>query len=100
MFIIWDRLFRTFEPERDDDRPRYGIVHQLGSFNLLWAAFHEWIAIARDLRAAPWGAKLGYLWRPPGWSHDGSRDTSETLKARWMERQIAAAPPGSTSAES
>ena len=99
VFIIWDRLFRTFEPERDDDRPRYGIVHQLGSFNLLWAAFHEWIAIARDLRAAPWGAKLGYLWRPPGWSHDGSRDTSETLKARWMRREETRRPLETTMPE-
>jgi sterol desaturase/sphingolipid hydroxylase (fatty acid hydroxylase superfamily) len=87
VFIVWDRLFGTFESERDDERPRYGIVHQLGSFNLLWAAFHEWIAIARDAWHAPWGAKLGYLWRAPGWSHDGSRDTSETLKERWLARE-------------
>ena len=24
ILIIWDRMFGTFEPERDDDRPRYG----------------------------------------------------------------------------
>jgi sterol desaturase/sphingolipid hydroxylase (fatty acid hydroxylase superfamily) len=84
VFIVWDRLFGTFEGERDDDRPRYGLVHNLGSFSLLWAAFHEWIGIARDVRAAPgWRAKVGYLWRPPGWSHDGSRETSETIRARW-----------------
>jgi sterol desaturase/sphingolipid hydroxylase (fatty acid hydroxylase superfamily) len=88
VFIVWDRLFGTFEAERDDDRPRYGIVHQLGSFHLLWAAFHEWIGIARDVRAAPgWRAKLGYMWGPPGWSHDGSRDTSETIRAKWRERE-------------
>ena len=80
-------MFSTFEPERDDDRPRYGIVRQLGSFHLLWAAFHEWVGIARDLRDAPgWRAKLGYLWHPPGWSHDGSRDTSETIRAKWEAR--------------
>ncbi len=84
VFIVWDRLFGTFERERDDDRPRYGLVHDLGSFHLLWAAFHEWIGIARDVRTAPgWRARLGYLWRPPGWSHDGTRATSETIRARW-----------------
>jgi sterol desaturase/sphingolipid hydroxylase (fatty acid hydroxylase superfamily) len=84
VFIVWDRLFGTFESERDEDRPRYGLVHNLGSFSLLWAAFHEWIGIARDVRTAPgWRAKLGYLWRPPGWSHDGNRETSETIRARW-----------------
>ena len=87
VFIVWDRLFGTFEPERDDDRPRYGLVKDLGSFALLWAAFHEWIGIAKDAWSAPWPHKLGYLWRPPGWSHDGSRDTSETIRARWAERE-------------
>lgn len=83
-FIVWDRMFGTFEPERDDDKPRYGIVHNLGSFNILWAATHEWVGIARDVWRAPtWAARLNYIIRPPGWSHDGSRDTSETIKARW-----------------
>jgi len=54
----------------------------------LWAAFHEWIGIARDVWTAPgWRAKLNYMIKPPGWSHDGSRDTSEILKARWAEKQ-------------
>jgi sterol desaturase/sphingolipid hydroxylase (fatty acid hydroxylase superfamily) len=88
VFIVWDKLFGTFEPERDDDRPRYGIVHNLPDFNVLRAAFHEWVGIARDVWRAPtWRARLGYMWRPPGWSHDGSRDTSESIKARWLARQ-------------
>ncbi|MBP6581190.1 MAG: sterol desaturase family protein [Sphingorhabdus sp.] len=86
-FIIWDRMFGTFVEEVDEEPIRYGIVRQLGSFNLLWSLFHEWVGIARDLWSAPWRHKLGYLWNPPGWSHDNSRDTSESIKARWTERQ-------------
>ncbi|WP_374284181.1 sterol desaturase family protein [Novosphingobium sp.] len=86
VFIVWDRMFRTFEPERDEIAIRYGIVRQLGTFNLLHSVFHEWAGIARDLWRAPWGAKLGYLLREPGWSHDGSRDTSDAIRARWLER--------------
>ncbi|MFX6331088.1 hypothetical protein ABTF76_22805, partial [Acinetobacter baumannii] len=53
-------------------------------FNLLWAATHEWIGIARDIWSAPgWRNKLGYALMPPGWSHDGSRDTSEAIKQNW-----------------
>lgn len=89
VFIVWDRMFGSFEPERDDDRPRYGIVKNLGSFNLLWAAFHEWVGIARDLWRAPdMRARIGYMFGPPGWSHDGSRDTSETIKARWQAGKV------------
>ena len=83
-FIIWDRMFGTFTPEDGSDAIQYGIVRQLGSFNLLTAAFHEWLAIARDVARAPWRHKLGYIWREPGWSHDDSRETSAMIRARWQ----------------
>ncbi|WP_394653007.1 sterol desaturase family protein [uncultured Sphingomonas sp.] len=86
VFIVWDKLFGTYTAEVDADRPRYGIVRDLGSFNLLWAAFHEWVGIAKDLWRAPWGSKLGYLLRAPGWSHDGSRETSDMIRERWERR--------------
>ena len=85
VFIIWDRMFGSFVREEDSDPVRYGIVKQLGSFNILWAAFHEWIGIARDVWAAPWRHKLNYLWREPGWTHDGSRLTSAMIRARWRD---------------
>jgi len=88
MFIIWDKMFGSFEPERDDEACRYGIVKNLGTFNPIWAAFHEWVGIARDVWNAPtWSARWNYLVKPPGWSHDGSRDTSEAIKALWAEKQ-------------
>ena len=87
-FIVWDKLFGTFVAEVDMDQPRYGIVRQLGSFNFLWAAFHEWVGIARDVRAAPWRHKLSYVWREPGWTHDGSRLTSDMIRARWRATAV------------
>ena len=87
VFIVWDRLFKSFAPERDDDPVRYGIVHQLGTFSLTTVAFHEWRAIGRDLWRAPFSAKLGYLLRAPGWSHDGSRETSDMIRERWQAAQ-------------
>lgn len=89
VFIVWDRLFGTYQPELDELRIHYGIVKQLGSFNLLWSVFHEWIGIARDMLAAPWRHKLSYLLREPGWSHDGSRETSDTIRARWLESRAS-----------
>jgi sterol desaturase/sphingolipid hydroxylase (fatty acid hydroxylase superfamily) len=84
VLIIWDRMFKSFEPERDDDPPRFGTVKPLGSYNVFWAALHEWVEMARDAWGAPGlKAKLSYLVREPGWSHDGSRETSEMIRARW-----------------
>ncbi|MGZ9927936.1 hypothetical protein ACXYTC_23305, partial [Escherichia coli] len=66
----------------------------LGTFNLLYSVFHEWIGIVQDVRRAPWKYKLGYLWREPGWSHDGSRETSGAIRARWeSRRQVAPENP-------
>ncbi len=87
VFIIWDRMFGSFTAEVDNEPIRYGIVKQLGTFNLLWSVFHEWVGIAKDFWSAPLKAKPGYLFGPPGWSHDGSRDTSDTIRQRWREQQ-------------
>lgn len=91
ILIIWDRLFGTFVGETAAERPRYGIVKNLTTFNPLWVAFHEWVAIARDLRhARSLREVLGYSWGPPGWSPDGSRKTSAMLKAEWLAREADA----------
>jgi hypothetical protein len=82
--IVCDKLFGTFEPEDEGEPIRYGLVNQLGSFNLLRAVFHEWISMARDVARAPWRHKLSYLWREPGWSHDGSRETSAMIRDRHL----------------
>jgi sterol desaturase/sphingolipid hydroxylase (fatty acid hydroxylase superfamily) len=82
--IIWDRMFGTFVEEVPEEKPRYGIVKNLGTFNPLLISFHEWISMARDLKSArSWREVLGYLFGPPGWSPDGSRLTSALIKERW-----------------
>lgn len=84
VFIVWDKLFGTFVAERADDPPRYGIVKNLGTFNPLRVALHEWVGMLSDMAKArsPREAAL-YLLAPPGWSPDGSRETTDTIKAAW-----------------
>ncbi len=79
VLIVWDRLFGTFQEE--ENRPIYGLTKNLSTHNPFRVAFHEWADIARDLRRAGslWNA-MGYLFGPPGWSHDGSRKTTKQLR--------------------
>jgi sterol desaturase/sphingolipid hydroxylase (fatty acid hydroxylase superfamily) len=49
VFIVWDRLFRTFMPETE--RVVYGLTINIDTYNPLRVAFHEYAAIGRDLRA-------------------------------------------------
>lgn len=93
VFIVWDRLFGTFEPETDEEEIRYGIVRNLGTHNPLTICLHEWWGILKDVRSArSLREVLGYWLGPPGWSPDGSRDTSAMLKARWLQEQGGDAP--------
>jgi len=93
VFIIWDRMFGTFEPEHDDDPVRYGIVRNLGTDNPIKICLHEWLGIIRDVAAAKtWRERLGYVFGPPGWSPDGSRLSSKLIKQRWAEQHGEPAP--------
>jgi sterol desaturase/sphingolipid hydroxylase (fatty acid hydroxylase superfamily) len=83
--IVWDKLFGTFTPEDEHYQPvRYGLTKELENPGPINIIFHEWRAICRDLvtRGLSWKQKLNYLFGPPGWSHDGSRQTSKELRAR------------------
>src|SRR5258707_15044762 len=52
VLMVWDRLFGSFAAERDDEPPRYGIVKNIETFNPVRIAFHEWVAILRDVFAS------------------------------------------------
>lgn len=77
--IIWDRLFGTYAPETIS--PRFGLTTNVETFNPVKIAFHEWMSIGRDVkRARRLSDVLNFLFRPPGWSPDGS--TLTTRQAR------------------
>lgn len=88
VFIIWDRLFGTFVPELESEKPDYGLLHNLGTFNPLRVAFHEWLALARDVTrpGLTLRQRLAYALAPPGWSHDASRAMTPEIKARHLAR--------------
>ncbi len=79
--IIWDKMFGTFQSEDPHVPLRYGLTTPLAQRNIGHTVFHEWKAIAKDLRRnIDWKTKLKYLFNPPGWSHDGSTKTSNQLR--------------------
>ncbi len=79
IFIIWDRLFGTFQAE--EERPRYGLVKNIRSYNPFYIAFHEWVDLWKDFfRGRGWREKIMYIFGPPGWSPDGSKKTTKQLR--------------------
>ncbi len=79
ILIIWDKLFGTFAEEKS--KPTYGILNNIGTYNPIVIATHEWVDLWQDLKRAPgWKERLFYLFRAPGWSHDGSKKTVRELQ--------------------
>lgn len=49
-FIIWDRMFGTFQPE--EEQAIYGITKNVNTYNPITLVFHEWVDIFKDLTKA------------------------------------------------
>ncbi len=87
MFLIfWDKWFGTFQKELSaaDYQPiQYGLTKNLENANAITIIFHEWQQIFKDIVQPniTFSQRLNYLFGPPGYSHDGSRHTSNQMRA-------------------
>ncbi len=86
IFMIWDKMFGSYVEETDLEDIRYGTVKPVETYNPFKVAFSEWINIFKDafMRDLTLRQRLGYLLAPPGYSHDGSRKRSETIKQEYV----------------
>ncbi len=81
VFIIWDKLFGTFQEELPEEQVKYGLTENIHSRNPGKVIFHEWCSILKDFRKSDsLNNKLMYVFGPPGWSHDGSKKTARQLR--------------------
>ncbi len=66
ILVIWDRIFRSFEPE--GERVRYGLTTNIETHNVFRVAFHEYAALLHDVRRVKgWREKSRVLLRGPGY---------------------------------
>ena len=79
VLIIWDRLFGTFQAE--EETPVYGITKNIHTHNIFRITFHEWQNMFTNIRhSGSIKNAVRYMFRPPGWSHNGSSKTVRQLK--------------------
>jgi len=70
VFIIWDRMFGTYIPERSDIKPVYGTATPLSSWNPIWANFQVFSIMVKDtIKTKSWKDKIKVwfaktYWRP------------------------------------
>ena len=70
VFIIWDRMFGTYNPQRSDIKPVYGTATPLNSWNPIWANFQVFSIMIKDtIKTKSWKDKIKVwfsktYWRP------------------------------------
>lgn len=67
ILIIWDRLFGTFEEEKEE--VKYGITQNIESWNPVWANWHYYQEMWNIMKQAPnFWLKLKVIFAKPGWN--------------------------------
>jgi hypothetical protein len=68
IFILWDRLFGTFQEELDDEPVVFGVRKPLASWNPFWANLQVYSYLWFDaVRTKRWRDKIGIWFRRTGW---------------------------------
>lgn len=68
VFIIWDRLFGSFQDELDQEPPIYGIRKALHSWNPIYANTHVYQQLIKDSwRTKAWSDKFKVWFGKTGW---------------------------------
>jgi sterol desaturase/sphingolipid hydroxylase (fatty acid hydroxylase superfamily) len=84
VLVVFDRLFGTYIPERDDVPCDYGtITPAVSSRNPFVLNFSPWIGLFKDLRTARSPREVWmYTFGPPGWRPDGEGLTTAEIRRR------------------
>jgi sterol desaturase/sphingolipid hydroxylase (fatty acid hydroxylase superfamily) len=68
IFIIWDKLFGTFQEELPDVKPVYGITRPVSTWNPIKINFqHLWLLMKDAWRTQSWKEKFLLWWKPTGY---------------------------------
>jgi alkylglycerol monooxygenase len=68
VFIIWDKLFGTFQQELPDKPPVYGITRPASTWNPIKINFqHFWLMLRDAFYTRDWKDKFRIWWKPTGW---------------------------------
>ncbi len=68
VFIIWDKMFGTFQKEEEE--PYYGTVKPLTTFNPVWAQLHYWWGLWQLSAKCRGLDKIKVWFKGPGWKPD------------------------------
>ena len=76
VFIIWDRLFGSFQEELEQEAVIFGLRKPLNSWNPVWANVHVYWRLIQDCIKVPGFSNKIKIWlKPPGWLPDSMQSS-------------------------
>ena len=79
VFIIWDRIFKTFQEENENEECIYGIRGSIQTFDPIKANLHIYSKIFKDISySLTFSNIIKVLTAKTGWSPDGNLQASST----------------------
>lgn len=84
-FVIWDRLFGTWQPELDDDVCHYGTTRPLNTLSPIKANLQHWSMLLKDtINTKSYKDKVGLWFKPTGWRPEDCIAMDESTKGHQM----------------
>jgi sterol desaturase/sphingolipid hydroxylase (fatty acid hydroxylase superfamily) len=84
---VWDRIFKTYQPETKQIEIEYGITRRINAKNFWDVYFGEFYYLWKDVAQAPGLAnKFLYLIMPPGWSHAGDHKMASVIRNQYLRK--------------
>lgn len=81
VFIVWDKLFGTFQKERPDVPPVYGISRPAQTWNPIKINFQHFALMLNDaICTKNWKDKFQIWWKPTGWRPSDVEETYPIAK--------------------
>ncbi len=96
VFIVWDRIFGSFQEELDSDPVVFGVRKPLASWNPFWANIQVYAYLWFDaVRTVSWRDKIGVWFRRTGWrpadvAAEYPKQKSNLAEFRKFDPEIAA----------
>lgn len=89
VFIIWDKIFGTFQAEDPATPVKFGIYPKMPDDGPITTLFYEWRKIWKDVKQPniSFTDRLNYIFNSPGWRHDGKGKTVKQYQKHYLEKR-------------
>jgi alkylglycerol monooxygenase len=97
IFIVWDKLFGTFQEELESVPPVYGVTRPVETWNpILINLQHFWLLVRDAWRARSWWDKIRIWFMPTGWRPSDVQQEFPVFALMDVHLQKKYQPPSST----